>query len=62
MSATLSGIADVKKIFEQATNSSKYNIKTILFLDEVHRFNKLQQDIFLSHIEKGIENNFKLGL
>jgi putative ATPase len=54
MSAALSGINDVKKIFEQAKNSSKYNIKTVLFLDEIHRFNKMQQDILLSHIEKGI--------
>lgn len=47
------GVNDVKTVVEQARNDQKFNRKTILFMDEIHRFNKLQQDIFLPHVESG---------
>lgn len=54
LSAVTSGIREVKHIFEQAElNQQSYNRKTILFIDEIHRFNKAQQDAFLPHVEKG---------
>ncbi|KAI9569582.1 DNA polymerase III, clamp loader complex, gamma/delta/delta subunit [Boletus coccyginus] len=54
LSATSSGINDVRNIFEEAKGSlALAGRKTILFLDEIHRFNKSQQDIFLPYIEKG---------
>ncbi|MBN1164244.1 MAG: replication-associated recombination protein A [Candidatus Krumholzibacteriota bacterium] len=53
-SAVTSGIADVRRIVGEADVRLKLNgIKTILFIDEIHRFNKAQQDAFLPHIEKG---------
>lgn len=54
LSAVSSGKADAKKIIDQAIQEtgSKHN-KTILFVDEIHRFNKAQQDIFLPYIENG---------
>lgn len=55
LSAVSAGTADVRKIVHEAENNIKlYNIKTILFLDEVHRFNKSQQDSLLPWVEKGI--------
>lgn len=46
-SATTNGINDCKKLFEEAKNELKLTgRRTILFLDEAHRFNKLQQDVF----------------
>uniref|UniRef100_A0A1B6C8Q5 UBZ4-type domain-containing protein n=1 Tax=Clastoptera arizonana TaxID=38151 RepID=A0A1B6C8Q5_9HEMI len=54
LSATMSGINDVKDAVKIAKNElSNFKRKTILFMDEIHRFNKLQQDIFLSHVESG---------
>ncbi|KAG1682238.1 ATPase WRNIP1 [Nymphon striatum] len=54
LSATSSGVNDVKKVVEQAkSNKSFFKKKTILFIDEIHRFNKLQQDTFLPHVENG---------
>jgi putative ATPase len=54
LSAVSAGTADVKKIVHDAENSLKlYGRKTILFLDEVHRFNKSQQDSLLPSVEKG---------
>jgi len=54
LSAVTSGIRDVKHIMEQAKlNLQSYNRKTILFIDEIHRFNKAQQDAFLPFVEKG---------
>ncbi len=54
-SAVLSKINDVRKAMKQAEyNLKKDNIKTILFIDEIHRFNKAQQDAFLPFVEKGI--------
>ncbi len=54
-SAVLSGVKDVRKIVEQAAQRLKSEkIKTILFVDEIHRFNKSQQDGFLPHVESGL--------
>ncbi|OPJ58093.1 replication-associated recombination protein A [Clostridium oryzae] len=54
LSAVSAGTADVKKIITEADNNLKlYGKKTILFLDEVHRFNKSQQDSMLPYVEKG---------
>lgn len=53
-SAVLSGIAEVKKVISEAERLQKLNgTRTILFVDEIHRFNKSQQDAFLPHVEKG---------
>lgn len=55
MSAVAAGIKDVKNLVEIAESDLKmYNKKTILFLDEIHRFNKSQQDVLLPYVEKGI--------
>ncbi len=54
LSATSSGIADIRKVVEQAKMQLKaYQKKTILFIDELHRFNKNQQDTFLPYVEDG---------
>lgn len=53
ISAVTSGLPDVKKIIEQAKERSRLGQKTILFVDEIHRFNKAQQDAFLPHVENG---------
>lgn len=54
-SAVISGIADVRKAMERAAERRKaYGQKTILFVDEIHRFNKAQQDAFLPHVESGV--------
>lgn len=50
----MSGVNDVKEAVKIAKNEAKMKRKTILFMDEVHRFNKLQQDTFLPHIESGV--------
>lgn len=53
-SAVTSGIKQIKEIMEIARyNKKEHNIKTILFVDEIHRFNKAQQDAFLPFVEKG---------
>ena len=53
-SAVVSGIKEVKTIMEEAEERVKFNnIRTILFIDEIHRFNKAQQDAFLPFVEKG---------
>jgi len=54
ISAVLSGVNDVKEIVEKAKMRIKNNKKTILFIDEIHRFNKAQQDLLLPYIENGI--------
>ena len=51
-SAVTSSLADVRKIIKEAENRLKSGIKTVLFLDEIHRFNKVQQDALLPHVEK----------
>jgi putative ATPase len=53
VSAILSGVADIRKIFERAEARYQHGLQTMLFVDEIHRFNRAQQDIFLSHIEDG---------
>ena len=53
-SAVLSGVKDIREVIEEAREQIKYyNKKTILFVDEIHRFNKAQQDAFLHHVEDG---------
>lgn len=54
LSATMSGVNDVKEVVKVAANEKRnFKRRTILFMDEIHRFNKLQQDIFLPHVENG---------
>lgn len=53
-SAVLSGVKDIRVVIEEARDQLKfYSKKTILFVDEIHRFNKAQQDAFLHHVEDG---------
>ncbi len=53
-SAVTMGVADVKRIVAQARETIGTGQRTILFCDEIHRFNKAQQDAFLPHVEKGV--------
>jgi putative ATPase len=53
LSAVTSGKADVVKAIERAEQNRRLGMKTILFVDEIHRFNKAQQDAFLPHVEDG---------
>lgn len=52
-SAVLSGIKEIKQVMADAERSRQYGARTIVFVDEIHRFNKAQQDAFLPHVEKG---------
>ncbi len=52
-SAVTSGIKDIRKVMQQADESRRFGEKTIVFVDEIHRFNKAQQDAFLPFVEKG---------
>src|SRR5215468_6167580 len=52
-SAVLSGIKEIKDIMAGAEKSRHMGRRTIVFVDEIHRFNKAQQDAFLPHVEKG---------
>jgi ATPase related to the helicase subunit of the Holliday junction resolvase len=52
-SAVTSGIRDIRKVMQEAENSVDEGNKTIVFVDEIHRFNKAQQDAFLPFVEKG---------
>lgn len=54
LSAVEAGKADLNKIIEKAKENLKYNIKTILFIDEIHRWNKAQQDALLPYVENGV--------
>jgi len=54
MQAVNSGKDDLRKIIKVAMSNQQYNKKTILFLDEIHRWNKAQQDTLLPYVEKGI--------
>lgn len=55
MSGVMNGVSDCKKAFEEANNEMKLTRKpTIIFVDEIHRFSKNQQDIFLNYVERGI--------
>lgn len=52
-SAVTSGIKEIKQVMEAADKRRRFGEKTILFVDEIHRFNKAQQDAFLPYVEKG---------
>lgn len=52
-SAVTSGIKEIKSVMEEADKNKKFGERTILFVDEIHRFNKAQQDAFLPYVEKG---------
>src|ERR1700734_195615 len=52
-SAVLSGIKEIKEVMAKAEATRRYGRRTIVFIDEVHRFNKAQQDAFLPHVEAG---------
>ena len=53
LSAVFSGVADLKKIFAEARQMAKTGQRTLLFVDEIHRFNRSQQDGFLPYVEDG---------
>jgi len=53
LSAVTSGKADVRRVIEDAEVNQRLGQRTILFVDEIHRFNKAQQDAFLPHVEDG---------
>ena len=53
LSAVLSGVRDVREAVQSAQAARRLGESTVLFVDEVHRFNKAQQDAFLPHVEKG---------
>ncbi|MGZ4822207.1 MAG: replication-associated recombination protein A [Terriglobales bacterium] len=52
-SAVLSGIKEIKQVMADAAKAREFGTRTIVFIDEIHRFNKAQQDAFLPHVEKG---------
>jgi putative ATPase len=54
LSAVTAGKADVMKVIEHAGQNRRLGMRTILFVDEIHRFNKAQQDAFLPHVESGV--------
>lgn len=54
ISAVTAGIADVKLVIKHAGENRRLGMRTVLFVDEIHRFNKSQQDAFLPHVESGL--------
>src|SRR6266850_2472012 len=52
-SAVLAGIKEIKQVMLDADRARQYGTRTIVFVDEIHRFNKAQQDAFLPYVEKG---------
>ncbi len=54
ISAVTSGKKDVEKVVERAKQNWNLKMRTVLFVDEIHRFNKAQQDAFLPHVESGL--------
>lgn len=54
LSAIFSGVSDLRKVFEKAQLTYEQGSSTLLFVDEIHRFNKSQQDSFLPYVEKGV--------
>ena len=52
-SAVMSGIKEIKQVMASAAQAAEYHSRTILFVDEIHRFNKAQQDAFLPYVERG---------
>ncbi len=53
ISAVFSGVADLKKVFAEARTAARTSQRTLLFVDEIHRFNRAQQDGFLPYVEDG---------
>lgn len=54
MSAVSAGVSDLRRVVEEARQRRKTGQRTILFIDEIHRFNKLQQDAILPFVENGV--------
>lgn len=54
ISAVFSGVADLRKVFDKAAERRRMGKGTLLFVDEIHRFNRTQQDGFLPHLESGL--------
>ena len=54
ISAVSSGLKNLREIIEKAENNKKQNKKTVLFIDEIHRWNKTQQDALLPYVEQGL--------
>ncbi len=54
ISAVFSGVADLRKVFERAAENQNLQERTLLFVDEIHRFNRAQQDAFLPYVESGV--------
>jgi putative ATPase len=52
-SAVLTGIKEIKQVMADAERARQYGTRTMVFIDEIHRFNKAQQEAFLPHVEKG---------
>ena len=55
ISAVFSGVADLKKLFAEAKVAARAGQQTLLFVDEIHRFNRAQQDGFLPYVEDGLK-------
>lgn len=53
LSAAMAGVNDLKEVINIAANELKFGRRTVVFMDEIHRFNKTQQDVFLPHVESG---------
>src|SRR5216684_74409 len=53
VSAVTSGVADLRKVVAEAKLHQRAGLRTVLFIDEIHRFNKAQQDAILPHVENG---------
>jgi putative ATPase len=54
ISAVTAGLADVRAVIKRAEENQRLGMRTVLFVDEIHRFNKAQQDAFLPHVESGL--------
>ena len=52
-SAVMCGIKEIKQVMVEAEKAAEFGSRTILFVDEIHRFNKAQQDAFLPYVERG---------
>src|ERR1700722_13028924 len=53
LSAVRAGTKEIKQVMADAERAKQYGMRTVVFIDEIHRFNKAQQDAFLPHVEKG---------
>ncbi|XP_076751912.1 ATPase WRNIP1 [Xylocopa sonorina] len=53
LSAAMAGVNEVKEVVTIASNELRFGRRTVVFMDEIHRFNKAQQDVFLPHVESG---------